>query len=266
MKEAFVAVVDEVARALPRSSVEALAKALDREPGPSPGARQRAASAVPVSAFSYEARRLVDAWMESGDGIPGSAVALALLSSQRTQESMESIQSIDIVWTGPTTKHVPVRLMRAVLLEVIRSAQTRLTIVSFAAYKVEDVLQELQEAIDRGVEIRLILESAEESSGFLSKDAATAFEGLGAKARFYTWPAEKRPQVASGTATLHAKAAIADDHTALVTSANLTGHGINENMELGLLVRGGPVPPRLTGHFNELLVAGQLDEVRPSTS
>lgn len=258
MKEALVAVVDEVARALPRSSVDALAKALDREPAPSPEARQRAASAVPVSAFSYEARRLVDAWMQSGDGIPGSAVALALLSSQRTQESMESIQSIDIVWTGPTTKHVPVRLMRAVLLEVIRSATRRLTIVSFAAYKVDEVLHELEEAIGRGVEVRLILESTEESSGFLTKDAATAFEGLGSRARFYTWPAERRPAVAYGTAALHAKAAIADQHTALVTSANLTGHGINQNLELGLLVRGGSVPSRLDAHFAELILSETL--------
>jgi phosphatidylserine/phosphatidylglycerophosphate/cardiolipin synthase-like enzyme len=65
----------------------------------------------------------------------------------------------------------------------------------------------------------------------------------------------------AGTAALHAKAAIADDHTALVTSANLTGHGMNENMELGLLVRGGPVPRRLAAHFAQLMTDQVLEQV-----
>jgi cardiolipin synthase A/B len=38
-----------------------------------------------------------------------------------------------------------------------------------------------------------------------------------------------------------------------VTSANLTGHGMNENMELGLIVRGGSVPRRLAAHFIQLM-------------
>ena len=43
---------------------------------------------------------------------------------------------------------------------------------------------------------------------------------------------------------MHAKAAIADKRAALATSANLTGHALDLNMELGLIVRGGPVPAR----------------------
>jgi phosphatidylserine/phosphatidylglycerophosphate/cardiolipin synthase-like enzyme len=70
---------------------------------------------------------------------------------------------------------------------------------------------------------------------------------------FWMWPAEQRPELPAGRAALHAKAAVADVHTALVTSANLTGHGINENMELGLVVRGGPVPRRLAAYFLQLM-------------
>jgi hypothetical protein len=46
-----------------------------------------------------------------------------------------------------------------------------------------------------------------------------------------------------------------------VTSANLTGHGIAENMELGVLVKGGPIPRRLSQHFRELIAGGVLTEV-----
>jgi cardiolipin synthase len=46
-----------------------------------------------------------------------------------------------------------------------------------------------------------------------------------------------------------------------VTSANLTGHGMNENMELGLLVRGGAVPRRLAAHFTRLMAGRVLVRV-----
>jgi phosphatidylserine/phosphatidylglycerophosphate/cardiolipin synthase-like enzyme len=84
---------------------------------------------------------------------------------------------------------------------------------------------------------------------------------LGDGVTFFVWPTEKRPLLERGRASLHAKAAVADDHTAFVTSANLTGHGITENMELGLLVRGGPIPRRLSEHFRELIAEGTLAEI-----
>ncbi len=97
--------------------------------------------------------------------------------------------------------------------------------------------------------------------GTLSVGAAATFETLRQKAHFYIWPQDKRPVVENGRAALHAKCAIADDHTALVTSANLTGFAIKENMELGILIRGGPVPGRLAAQFRELIARGVLAEV-----
>ena len=48
---------------------------------------------------------------------------------------------------------------------------------------------------------------------------------------------------------------------ALVTSANLTGAALGENMELGLLVKGGSAPRRLSRHFMGLIDAGVLEPV-----
>ena len=39
--------------------------------------------------------------------------------------------------------------------------------------------------------------------------------------------------------TVHAKAAIADRNKAFLTSANLTGHALNKNIEVGPLLTGG---------------------------
>ena len=180
-------------------------------------------------------------------------MALGLRAAVQAVQATRADQAVEIVWTGPQTAEVPVRLTRAVLVDVIRTAAERLVIVSFAAYKVALVVDELAAAAARGVDVRLVLETAETSGGRLATDAADAFASLGAAVSFWIWPSEQRPSLPAGAAALHAKAAIADDHTALVTSANLTGHGISENMELGLLVRGGAVPRRLAAHFTQLM-------------
>jgi phosphatidylserine/phosphatidylglycerophosphate/cardiolipin synthase-like enzyme len=64
--------------------------------------------------------------------------------------------------------------------------------------------------------------------------------------------------VGAGYAAMHAKCAVADNHTAFVTSANLTGAAMSGNMELGLVVHGGDVPKRISSHFASLIASGTL--------
>jgi phosphatidylserine/phosphatidylglycerophosphate/cardiolipin synthase-like enzyme len=213
------------------------------------------AGVVASPVFRDVASRLVERWGEAP--VSGTAIALALRATAKAVERERVEESIEVVWTGPRTAAVPVRLTREVLIDLIRSARESLFIVSFAAYRVEVVLDELTTAASRGVVIRLILET---TGGTLTFDAAKAFAALADLVTFYVWPPEKRPAVERGRAALHAKAAIADGHTALVTSANLTGHGITQNMELGLLIKGGPIPHRLSDHFRELIAQGTLVE------
>jgi cardiolipin synthase len=249
--------ISRAARELPAGQALRLADEAARCPGAAEAVRANLHYLVPTAAFERVTRRLVEAWQDTS----GQAVALGLRAAVRAVEATRADQTIDIVWTGPQTPEVPVRLTRAVLVDVIRSAAERLVIVSFAAYKVALVVDELAAAADRGIDVRLILETSEASGGRLDVDAANAFTSLGAAVSFWVWPTDLRPALPAGTAALHAKAAIADDHTALVTSANLTGHGMNENMELGLLVRGGAVPRRLAAHFAQLMTDRVLDRV-----
>jgi len=134
-------------------------------------------------------------------------------------------------------------------------------VVSFAAYKVPDLAAALAAAAAKGVDVRMVLETADGSGGRLRFDAAAAFKGLTGLVRFYEWPAELRSAPGGPPGSMHAKGAFADEEIALVTSANLTGSAIESNMELGLLVRGGPVPRRLARHFRALMADGILAEV-----
>ena len=53
----------------------------------------------------------------------------------------------------------------------------------------------------------------------------------------------------SSDGTLHAKVAIADRNKAFLTSANLTGHALNKNIEAGLLFTDGVIPNEIFSHI-----------------
>lgn len=217
-------------------------------------ARSMVLSASSSSALRPAITELVDAWAADCD-VSGATLSGMLIGAGAVADHLRTTQSTEIVWTGPSTSEVPVRMSREVLLQVIASASSKLTVVSFAAYKVPELSEALLVAVGRGVSVRLVLETVE--SGKLTFDSTTAFKELRGKAAFLSWPTAER---GGDRSTMHAKAAIADDHTALVTSANLTGAAIDTNIELGLLLRGGPVPAALQRHFDLLIEQGVLEE------
>jgi phosphatidylserine/phosphatidylglycerophosphate/cardiolipin synthase-like enzyme len=57
---------------------------------------------------------------------------------------------------------------------------------------------------------------------------------------------------------LHAKIIVVDDRVALVGSANLTGRAMGDNLECGILIRGGKQPRAIRDHVVSLYMAGRL--------
>lgn len=255
----LLAAIRNAALSIAATHARRLADAIADYEQPDGRARSAGTMVAPVPAFRRAASAVFDAWTEE-PAVHGAIVGAALLSAIETAEAMRASQSLDVVWTGPSTAEVPVRLTREALLELIDGATSSLIIVSYAAYKVPDIVQALADAVARGVDVRLILESTAGSGGRLSVDASQAFSAV-AGVRFYGWPAEQRESDGGLKGSMHAKVVVADDQVAFVTSANLTGSAIEANMELGVLARGGAVPRRLSRHFRMLIAAGTLVEV-----
>ena len=76
------------------------------------------------------------------------------------------------------------------------------------------------------------------------------------------WPGTRRPDVFydprsllvdSDRAVLHAKAVVADDAVAFVTSANLTEKAFDDNIEVGVLSRDRALATSLSKHFRVLI-------------
>jgi len=69
-------------------------------------------------------------------------------------------------------------------------------------------------------------------------------------ARLFSW-IEKGDGFTGGK--VHAKVAVADESLCFVSSANLTGHAMEKNMEAGVLIKGGAMPRNLQRHLEALV-------------
>jgi phosphatidylserine/phosphatidylglycerophosphate/cardiolipin synthase-like enzyme len=251
----FADTVAAVVATMPASHVRAFAAAVNPHGTWSEAFTAPAAGAVASPGYRESALALLAAWRLQ-PALSGSGIAVAVLAALAARDSERGREVVDVVATGPSSPHVSVRPTRAVMLELIAQARRDLLFVSFAAYRVSGVAAALAVAAERGVTIRMVLETAEASAGALRFDGAHAFEAVRSHLQFYVWPAERRPPGVN--AALHAKAVVADDRAAFVSSANLTESALDHNLELGLLVRGGPVPARIREHFRALIGSGVL--------
>jgi cardiolipin synthase len=177
----------------------------------------------------------------------GAALALALESVQEAQRNTD-VPTVEVVVTGPDSPAAPVRLTSEVVRQLIDQATQRVTLVSYAAYRMTSVITALDAAVARGVSVNLILESAENLDG---GGGAHAY----AKYRTYHWPIDRREPP---EANLHAKAVIIDSRDVLLTSANMTNAAYDKNIELGVLCRGGGVARQVQAHFDALIARGVL--------
>ena len=84
----------------------------------------------------------------------------------------------------------------------------------------------------------------------LAGEAADAVEA-------YEWPVLELARDPRGRhGTLHAKFAVADRFRLLVSTANLTEFAFNPNIELGVMLTGGPAPAEAAGHVYRMIGLG----------
>lgn len=200
-----------------------------------------------------------------GDSVGAQAVlAESLRTLAAASRWRDAHERVDLVWSGPRSGE-SLRRSDEALLQVARAARHRLSIVTFAAYRIESVAIALREALARGVTIRFFGETEVQSDGRLSRDAAAALgQSLSARIEIYEWPRERRTADAAGRrGLLHAKFALADESVLFVSSANLTEAALDTNMELGVLLIGGRAPAAARAHLDQLIAEGVL---RPSVS
>ena len=192
--------------------------------------------------------KLITTWR--GVDIPTAELAAMLTAASAGYHRAKGEQEIELVWTGPSSRLVSTRKTEQALLQVIDAAKSRLFITSFVAYDVASIMSALRKAVDRGVEVSMLLESSDKHGGGVSMDAIGRMRGALPTARIYFW-GDKGDSFAGGK--VHAKVAVCDESICFISSANLTGYAMERNMEAGVLIRGGSLPMKLQNHLEALV-------------
>lgn len=188
---------------------------------------------------------------------------MALLTAAHAEETHRKSQSLELVWTGPDGAGDPFRHTGQAVLQVLDSAEDRITLVSYAVYKIPHVRESLVRAAGRGVRIKVILETPNKGEGKSEYDTLQALGSeVASRAIVYYWPESHRPKGDNDKrGILHVKCAVADGRWLFLSSANLTEQAFTINMELGLLLTGGPLPRQVEQQFDRLIGMGVLERV-----
>lgn len=203
---------------------------------------------VGTPATSSLVGELIDAWRIAG--VSAAELGLMVLVSSHVVSQTAAEQSIELVWTGPITPFVSARRTEQALLQVINGATKTLFITSFVAYDIAAVIDSLNTAIDRGVELSMLLELSEAQGGSVSIDGIGKMRTHVPHAHLYAWH-NKADAFLKGS--VHAKIAVADGQVCFITSANLTGYAMDKNMEAGVLIVGGELPRIMDKHLRSLV-------------
>jgi phosphatidylserine/phosphatidylglycerophosphate/cardiolipin synthase-like enzyme len=246
---ALLEVAASVGRLLRPGQAERLGAAMASFPGPD--GTQHLAHVIPAAAFTQQTARLLQAWAEY-PGVSGSALGAAVAAASHAHEEARRSPQIELVVSGPTTKEIHARRTEQVLLQLVGEAKREILLVTFALQMDEDLRDALAAATTRGVGVTVLAEDPIDNSQFYGDPAAAVADLVVKRLR---WPADQRPFAG---AAMHAKIVIIDESVALITSANLTKRAAGDNLEAGLLIRGGDSAARLAGHVMELLEAGVL--------
>ena len=188
-------------------------------------------------------------WQQGGG--TGRELGVAILATRAGYQAA-SAQSpeVNLVWTGPALASVRARSTTGVLLELIEKARSEVIIVGYVLTDgAAAVFQALAAAQQRRVRITIASDQLEQNLNVLRSHWPTGQR----LPELYTRPASPL----DGKSALHAKLAIADSRRMLVTSANLTYHGLAGNIEIGLVVTGQPVT-EVVELLGALIAAGEL--------
>jgi phosphatidylserine/phosphatidylglycerophosphate/cardiolipin synthase-like enzyme len=226
-----VAQIATVIRTLAESQVDQLAAALAEGRLPlACGALMVQQTGNLPSAKTGAIVTLFRQWHTAGGTPETLAAALLAAHEAHHQASAEAAQA-HLVWTGPVGTVVPARSTLSVLLELIDTARQEIVILGYALTEgAAEVFAHLAAARQRGIRIVIIGNRLEQRLPMIH----AAWPAGVQLPELYTRPVSPDdPQSA-----LHAKLALTDHRRMLVTSANLTYHGLAGNIEIGVLVEG----------------------------
>ena len=199
-----------------------------------------------------------------GRGVGGQAVVFAINLADR---ALAGVRRPDLVWSGPEVQGLHARDTRRVYEELVAGAERSLWICAYTYYDGPKAFESLARRMDQTPDLQatLLLNIQRRRDDQSARDDLVW--NFAQRLWKKDWPGERYPEVFydprsleldGPEGVLHAKAIIADDDSAFVTSANLTEAAFDRNIEVGVLARDHALASSLSKHFRVLIERGLL--------
>lgn len=163
----------------------------------------------------------------------------------------------ELVWTGDTPVGATVRSTLPVVKEMLALARRSILVVTYSLWagtEAATVVDLLAQRSSAGVDVTFVLD-ARYQDGWSITELKRRWPKGHRRPDLYTW--QNRIDT---VAKLHAKVVLVDRRDLLITSANLTGHGMMHNLEFGIRVQGDPAEDAAT-HLGGLIETGVFQRI-----
>jgi phosphatidylserine/phosphatidylglycerophosphate/cardiolipin synthase-like enzyme len=232
------------------------------DPGSS---RVRVTQRVVLGGASVDnAMSLLRAWRSESEGAARLGRTLRSLLEVK-QAAEQRCTHAELVWTGHKPPGSPLRSTPPVLSEMLDAAKTHVIILSYSVWlgqaRVRAVLDRLVAARRRGTRVTFVIDRKYNPGGIAPdhnrRQLRTSWPADAPQPDVYSWGDDD-----DEIAKLHAKVMVVDRRDLLVTSANLTRHGMSGNLELGVRLIGRPAE-QAHDHVLDLITRGTFTPEKP---
>jgi phosphatidylserine/phosphatidylglycerophosphate/cardiolipin synthase-like enzyme len=168
------------------------------------------------------------------------------------RQAYSKFPKIELAWTGPYNPSTSlVRGTYPLLSEMIENAQSSILLMGYSFTATSDttknIIRKLSEAQVRGCVVKIALHD----DGFNHQNVKNAWPSNRPLPILLKWKGNENDNMAS----LHAKLLCIDQKEIFITSANMTYHGLDSNIELGVRIQGEQAK-LIARHFASLVRSG----------
>jgi phosphatidylserine/phosphatidylglycerophosphate/cardiolipin synthase-like enzyme len=177
--------------------------------------------------------------LSNGDALKVCQLVCALASKNSTEDSVE------IVATTPVSFLASTRKTRPVIQELIEGSSKNILITGYAiSDHFEDLLKTINAKSKHGVVVELFVNKYETVKKVLADIEHTNRRFL----KVYEYSGKEDDKMAA----LHAKTIVVDGTKTLISSANLSYHGLDGNVEIGVVIDSKAKAEQVIGIFDDL--------------
>ena len=173
------------------------------------------------------------------------AIKVCQLVNSLLNRKKENIDKVEIVTTAPVSFLTKTRKTQPVIEELISGAERTITLTGYSiSTHFEESLKLINRKSKQGIVVEMFVNNYEKVKSVLSDIEHTSRRFL----KVYKYSSKADDKMAA----LHAKTIIVDGEKMLISSANLSFHGLESNIEIGALITSEKKATQVLDVFSDL--------------